>query len=386
MVRVKERFSLLAILTVSFLMGAMFVFGGITAYKYIFPDDTARADVISNNITVGPGNIAGTVKQVSPAVVNISTEVVEQSSMEGNPFFNDPFFREYFGNRYNMNPQPQISQGLGTGFITDKSGLILTNEHVVHGASKITVKLQGSDEQIPAQVVGADPELDLAVIKIKVNRELPTLKLGDSGKINAGDWAIAIGNPYGLDHTVTVGVISAKGRGPVTIGDRQFKNLLQTDAAINPGNSGGPLMNINGEVIGINTAVNAQAQGIGFAIPINTVKEVINELTSKGKIVRPYMGVYLQPLDKELAAYLKAPNTDGALVANISPGTPAEKAGLQKGDIVVKLNSDKIKTPDDLTGAITKYKVGTKIVLEVLRAGKSSLINLTLAEKPVSAP
>lgn len=386
MLRLRERFSLLAILTVSFLMGAMFVFGGITAYKYIFPNAPARAGLVSPGITVGPGNIAGTVKLVSPAVVNIETEVVEKSGVEGNPFFNDPFFREYFGDGFQADPRPQISKGLGTGFITDKSGLILTNEHVVHGASKINVKLQGSDNQVPAEVVGADPELDLAVIRIKVNKELPTLNLGDSAKINAGDWAIAIGNPYGLDHTVTVGVISAKGRGPVTIGNRQFRNLLQTDAAINPGNSGGPLMNINGEVIGINTAVNAQAQGIGFAIPINTVKEVINELISKGKIVRPYMGIYLQPLDKELAAYLKAPGTDGALVADVSPGGPAEKAGLQKGDIIVKLKGEKIKTPEDLTGVIKRNKVGTKIVLDILREGKSMSISMTLAEKPVSAP
>lgn len=380
----KERFSLPAILLVSFLMGAMFVFGGITAYKYIFPDNQARADLTSPGGTAGPGNIAGTVKQVSPAVVNIETEVVERSGLENNPYFNDPFFREFFGDGFS--PRPQISKGLGTGFITDKSGLILTNEHVVHGASKITVKLQGSDTPLPAEVVGADPELDLAVIRIKAKKDLPTLKLGDSGKINAGDWVIAIGNPYGLDHTVTVGVISAKSRGPVTIGNRQFKNLLQTDAAINPGNSGGPLMNVSGEVIGINTAVNAQAQGIGFAIPINTVKEVMEELVSKGKIVRPYMGVYLQPLDKELADYFNAPNTDGALVADVSPGGPAEKAGLRKGDIIIKLNDEKIKTPDDLTGVVKKSKVGAKLILEILREGNARFINLTLAEKPVSVP
>lgn len=384
MVRLRERFSLLAILMVSFLMGGIFVLGGITAYKYIFPVSAAQADLAATNITIGPGNIAGTVKQVSPAVVNIETEVVEKNGLEGNPYFNDPFFREFFGDGYS--PQPQISKGLGTGFITDKSGLILTNEHVVHGASKITVKLQGSDTPVPAEVVGADPELDLAVIRIKTKNDLPTLKLGDSGKITAGDWVIAIGNPYGLDHTVTVGVISAKGRGPVTIGSRQFKNLLQTDAAINPGNSGGPLMNVSGEVIGINTAVNAQAQGIGFAIPINTVKEVINELVSKGKVVRPYMGVYLQPLDKELAAYLGAPNTDGALIADVTPGGPAEKAGLIKGDIIYKVNGEKVKTPDDLTGVIKKSKVGAKLILEIFRGGKSRFIDLTLAEKPVTAP
>lgn len=386
MIRLRERFSLLAILLVSFLMGGMFVFGGITAYKYIFPDDSARADLQADSIKIGPDGIAGTVKQVSPAVVNIETEVVERSGIENNPFFNDPFFRDFFGDGFRINPRPQISKGMGTGFITDKSGLILTNEHVIHGASKINVKLQGSSEPVQAEVVGADPELDLAVLRVKGKKDLPSLKLGDSDKINAGDWVIAIGNPYGLDHTVTVGVISAKGRGPVTIGNRQFKNLLQTDAAINPGNSGGPLMDVNGEVVGINTAVNAQAQGIGFAIPINTVKSVIDELVSKGKIVRPYMGVYLQPLDKELASYFNAPGTDGALLAGVSPGGPAEKAGLKKGDIILKINGKNVKTPDDLTGEVKKSKVGTKLVLEVLREGKTKFISLTLAEKPVSAP
>jgi Do/DeqQ family serine protease len=386
MIRLRERFSLLAILLVSFLMGGMFVFGGFTAYKYIFPDNSAQADLQAGDIKIGPDGIAETVKQVSPAVVYIETEIVERSGIENNPFFSDPFFRDFFGDGYRLKPRPQISRGMGTGIITDKSGLILTNEHVIHGASKITVKLEGSDEPVPAEVVGADPELDLAVLRVKSKKDLPTLKLGDSDKINAGNWVIAIGNPYGLDHTVTVGVISAKGRGPVTIGNRQFKNLLQTDAAINPGNSGGPLMNVKGEVIGINTAVNAQAQGIGFAIPINTVKSVLEELVTKGKVVRPYMGVYLQPLDKELAAYLNAPGTDGALVADVSPGGPAEKAGLKKGDIILKINGKKVPTPDDLSGEVKKSKVGIKLVLEILREGKTKSVTLTLAEKPVSAP
>lgn len=379
-----KRFSLPALLIVSFLTGAMFVFGGLTAYKYIFPDDTARASQPSTAITIGPYGIAGTVEQVNPAVVNIETEVISNSGIENNPYFNDPFFREFFGDNYHFNPRPQISKGLGTGFVTDKTGLILTNEHVINGASKINVKIQGFADPVPAEVVGTDPELDLAVLRIKVKKDLPVIKMGDSDKVKPGDWVIAIGNPYNLDHTVTVGVISAKSRGPLTIGNRQFKNLLQTDAAINPGNSGGPLMTVNGEVIGINTAVSAQAQGIGFAIPINTVKNVLAELISKGKVVRPYMGVYLQPLDKELADYLSAPGTAGALITNVMPGGPADKAGLQKGDIILKANDNKIKTPDDITDVVKKSKAGTKLTLEILRKGKTEFISLTLAEKPVS--
>lgn len=378
MVRLRERFSVISIILVGFLMGSMFVLGGVVAYKFYFPS-TVEAETSSSagQVNIGPSNIAQTVKAVSPAVVNITSYITQDT--QSSPFMNDPFFRDFFGRQYNVGPQQE--QGLGTGFIFDKSGLILTNQHVIDGASSIEVTIAGQSKPVKAKVIGSDSDLDLAVIKVSVGKDLPVLKLGDSSKIDVGNWVIAIGNPYGLDHTVTVGVISAKER-PVTISNRLYKNLLQTDAAINPGNSGGPLLNTAGEVVGINTAVNASAQGIGFAIPINTAQQVLNDLINKGKVVKSYIGVSLQPLDEQLAQYFGAANTDGAVVAYVASGSPAEKAGLQQGDIIMEINKDKVKTPDDVTGIVQKTKIGGNLVLQILRDKQPRFVTVKTAEKP----
>jgi S1-C subfamily serine protease len=219
---------------------------------------------------IGQDTIADTVAAAGPAVVKIETEVTTQVA---NPFFDDPFFNQFFGQNLDQ-PQTEVEQGLGSGFLVSSDGLIMTNEHVIDGATVITVTIAGQSQPVSAQVINSDKDDDLALLKVNAGSNLPYLKLGDSDNIRAGDWAIAIGNPYGLDHTVTVGVISAKGR-PITVGDHDYPNLLQTDASINPGNSGGPLLDLNGEVIGINTAVDEQAQGIGFAIPSNTASNLI---------------------------------------------------------------------------------------------------------------
>jgi len=377
---IKERFSLLGIVLIGFLMGAMFVAGGVAAYNLYVPRQVSAENVKSaEEVKIGPADISQTVENVSSAVVNIEPYIEEDLQMS--PYFNDPFFREFFGDRFDTGRQTRRSKGVGTGIIFDQSGLILTNEHVIHGASDIDVKITGFDKPVKATVVGSDRDLDLAVLKVSVNKDLPVLKLGDSNKIEVGSWVIAIGNPYGLDHTVTVGVISAKGR-PVTISNRLYKNLLQTDAAINPGNSGGPLLNTAGEVIGINTAVTASAQGIGFAIPIGTVKEVLNDLIKKGKVIKPYLGVILQPLDEELAQYFGAPNTDGALVSYVAPGSPAEKAGMLKGDVIIEINKNKLKTPDDVTEAVKKAKVGASLIVQILRDGHSKSVTVKAGEKP----
>ncbi len=330
----------------------------------------------STSVNIGPTNIADMVEKVGPAVVNIETRV---RVVTNNPFFNDPFFREFFGD--SMRQRTQVQTGIGTGSIITDTGYILTNYHVVEGAESISVTVVGSTNSLPATLVGYDDQLDLAVLKVNAGRKLPYLTLGNSDTTRVGDWVVAIGNPYGLDHTVTAGVISAKER-PVTIEGRQYKNLIQTDAAINPGNSGGPLLNTKGEVIGINTAVNAQAQGIGFAIPINTAKDVLNQLISKGKVVRPYLGVYLRDLSSELADYLGIISTKGTLVADIMPGSPADNAGIKAGDIILEINGMTINNSTDLTEKIGKMKVGQKVELKIMRDKKTFTINVTLAEKP----
>lgn len=332
------------------------------------------ATALAGPVVLGPMNIADMVERVSPAVVNIETSVVVKSGRD--LYFNDPFFRQFFGD---ATPRQNIEQGIGSGFIISKDGYILTNQHVIEGASSIQVNI-GDSKKYPAQVIGQDHELDLAVLKINAPRDLAVLSLGDSSKIRPGEWVVAIGNPYGLDHTVTAGVISALGR-PVQIENRAYKNLIQTDAAINPGNSGGPLLNTNGQVIGINTAVNASAQGIGFAISVNTAKEVIDDLINKGKVVRPYMGVWLEDMDEKAAAYLNAPNY-GAIVAKVINGSPAERAGIQSNDVIIGLDGKKIKSSDELQVFLKGKRVGDSISVELVRNGKIQTTKLTLIEKP----
>ncbi|SHG62184.1 Do/DeqQ family serine protease [Thermosyntropha lipolytica DSM 11003] len=330
----------------------------------------------SGTVVIGPTNIADMVEKVSPSVVNIETRVVS-TTYPNNPFFNDPFFREFFGYEFNL-PRRNVQRGIGTGFIISEDGYILTNQHVIDQASEIIVNVSGKEYK--AKVVGQDYEMDLAVLKIESPNKLTPLKMGNSDQIRVGEWVVAIGNPYGLDHTVTAGVISAKGR-PLSIDGRIYKNLIQTDAAINPGNSGGPLLNTKGEVIGINTAVNAQAQGIGFAIPINTAREVLQELIKKGKVVRPYMGVYLQTVDKEIASYLNIEEA-GAIIAGVVAGSPAEKAGLRQYDVIVGIDKEKVKTSEDVQRILSKKKVNDKVMLEIIREGKTMLVTVQLAEKP----
>jgi len=327
---------------------------------------------------VGTNTIADTVAKTSSAVVKIET-LTKSTNHYSDPFFNDPFFREFFGSQSPFREEENYSEGMGSGFIISADGYILTNEHVIGSATEINVYLANQEKSLPAKVVGSDEELDLAVLKINAAK-LPYLKLGNDNNIRVGEWVIAIGNPYGLDHTVTTGVISAKGR-PVQVEDRQYKNLLQTDASINPGNSGGPLLNLAGEVIGINTAVNSSAQGIGFAIPANTVTNVLDTLIKNGKVSRPWMGVYIQTLNAELANQLNLQSSEGALLSGVVAGSPAAKAGLQQGDAILSINKQKITDASDITDFIEKSKVGDKITLLVERNGSKQNITVILAEK-----
>jgi S1-C subfamily serine protease len=257
---------------------------------------------------------------------------------------------------------------------------ILTNEHVIEGVSQIEVTMSNSEKSYPARLVGSDKDLDLAVLKIDADIELPTVTLGDSNSIRVGDWVVAIGNPYGLDHTVTVGVISAKGR-PMTIDDRQYRNLLQTDASINPGNSGGPLLNLRGEVVGINTAINAQAQGIGFAIPSSTVKSVIGDLINKGGVSHPWLGVYLQPLTEESARSYGLSNARGVIIAQVVSGAPADKAGLLKGDVIVGYNGNAVANSDQLIDLVQGTSIGSQVEIQFIRNGETKAAVVTIEAK-----
>lgn len=323
------------------------------------------------------------VKQLSPSVVNISTTSVSKSTArsfespfgeEGDEQFDD-FFKKFFGD----SPEREFKgKGLGSGFIISEDGYIITNNHVVERATDIKVILQNGDSY-PAKIIGTDPKSDLAVLKIEPKTKLPAVRFGNSDRLEIGDWVLAIGNPFGLGHTVTSGIISAKGR---SLGLGSYDDFVQTDAAINPGNSGGPLFNFQGEVVGVNTAIIAGGQGIGFAIPVNIAKNVVSQLRNGGKVVRGWIGVYVQPVTPEIAESLKLEEDDGALVADVTDGGPADKAGVQRGDIIIELNGNKIDEMPDLPKLVASYAPGTKTKMKVLRDGKEKVLNIKLGELP----
>ncbi|MFZ5650761.1 MAG: S1C family serine protease [Bacillota bacterium] len=375
----KEKNRAAVFVIVAFVIGVMVT--GAAFYLLPIMQTTATLQPLGSSAfnQAGTSLMPDIVEKASPAVVMIET-TVESRNRSFDPFFNDPFFREFFGGRIPMDTGPRVSRGMGSGFIISKDGYILTNEHVISGATRIEVKMTGKDKPVPAKLVGSDFELDLAVLKINSEGDLPTIELGDSDAVRVGEWAIAIGNPQGLDHTVTVGVISAKGR-PVSVQDRNYKNLLQTDASINPGNSGGPLLNTKGQVVGINTAVNASAQGIGFAIPTSTVKPVLDALINQGKITRPWMGVYIQTVNKENAGYFRLARTEGVLVTAVVEGGPADLAGIVQGDVIAEIDQNKIATSNDLTSVIEKTKPGQSVTVVVYRGSKKLVINVKIGEK-----
>jgi S1-C subfamily serine protease len=273
----------------------------------------------------------------------------------------------------------QDASGLGSGVIISKDGYILTNYHVVEGARRIDVYLATAKDPLSAVPVGASRELDLAVLKIDVSWDLPYLTLGDSNEVHVGDWAIAIGNPFGLDHTVTVGVISAKSR-PVIIDNQTYEDLLQTDASINPGNSGGPLLNLRGEIIGINTLVNQAAQGIGFAIPSATIQQNLQILMDGGKRI-PWLGVYMREMDQRIANYLGMVRIEGVFVDAVYVGSPAEKVGIRGGDVILEVNGKVCSAADDVLAVVQAQKAGDQLVIKLLRDGRTTItVNAVLEE------
>lgn len=336
--------------------------------------DVGAQDVYTGNPVV---KIA---REAFPAVVNIDTEkMVTRSPF---PFGDDPLFREFFGEQGKRFSDIVPMRGAGSGFLVTADGYILTNNHVVAEADKITVTLS-TGKEYPAKLVGRDPTFDLAVVKIDA-RDLPILALGDSDKLEVGEWVAAIGNPFGLEHTITVGVISAKNRN-IHARDVNFQGFLQTDAAINPGNSGGPLLDLTGKVVGINTAIIPYAQGIGFAIPVNMAKQVMDDLVNFGKVRRGWLGIYLQPVTEEIADAYGLKNTEGALVSDVLGDSPAFRAGLQRGDVIVALDGQALKNHQDLSFAVRKHLAGDEVTLAVMRRGERKEIRVRLGELPGQA-
>jgi serine protease Do len=325
-------------------------------------------------------------RRVSPSVVNVHTsKTVEQSLPEWGFPFGDPFedfFSGPFGGRERERPAPEPRRfrvpSLGTGFVVSENGLVLTNHHVVDGVDTIEVVfLDGTRSK--AEVVGSDPKTDVALIRVEKQDLPPPLVLGDSASLLPGDWVVAIGNPFGLDHTVTAGIVSAKGR---DLGQGPYDDFIQTDAAINPGNSGGPLLDLRGEVVGINTAVNPQANTIGFAVPIDMVKEILPQLEEHGRVVRGWLGVAVQRVTPELADAMELPSQRGALVAEVTPGSPAERGGLERGDVILRFGDREIERMRELPRAVAATPPGARVEVEVLRDGRPERLSVEVAEQP----
>jgi serine protease Do len=319
-------------------------------------------------------------KKVKPSVVSIRSErtvTVSPGEGIGPDFFKGTPFEDFFKS-HGGPPVKQKQTGEGSGVIVDPKGYILTNHHVVAGADKITLHLFDGTE-LKGTIQGTDPRTDLAVVHVEA-KDLPVATLGDSDKIQVGEWAIAIGSPFGLEETVTVGVISAKGR--TGLGTGTYEDFIQTDASINPGNSGGPLVNIDGEVIGINAMIIQPGQGIGFAIPINLAKTIMVELIQHGKVIRPWVGIRLQDLTSELMKSFNVKEKEGALISQVYEGSPAEKAGLKVGDIIVEVDGKKIRSSQDVVREVLKRQIDQKIQFGIIQEGKRVDVSVTTAQMP----
>ncbi len=325
--------------------------------------------------------LAPMVEKATPAVVNIATE--GRVALQMNPLFNDPFFRRFFN--FRGQPRERRTQSLGSGVIVDAGrGLVMTNAHVIANADQISVKLRDG-RTFKAELVGSDPDTDVAVVRIPADN-LTALPLADSEKLRVGDFVVAIGNPFGLGQTVTSGIISALARSG--LGITGYEELIQTDASINPGNSGGALVNLRGELVGINTAILSQSGGnigIGFAVPVNMANQVMTQLLEHGEVKRGYLGAHLQDLNAELAEAFSLPISEGAVLVNIIEGSPAAAAGLKSGDVVTHMNARRIKSAADLRNRVGLSSIGSQAELTFLRDGESKQVAITIAERKESA-
>src|SRR5262245_4525563 len=324
-----------------------------------------------------PGSFADLAERVSPAIVNIQTSKKLAAGEQGPHPLEEllpPGFRQYF-------QMPREIPSLGTGFVISDDGYIATNNHVIEDVDTIEVHFL-SGEKLSAEIVGRDPSTDVALIQVKPEKDLSFLPLGDSDHVRPGDWVLAVGNPFGLEHTVTAGIVSAKHRAindPRSLQGR-FDDFIQTDAAINPGNSGGPLLNLAGEVIGINTAIRQNANNVGFAIPINIAKSVLPQLRASGKVSRGWLGVYIQAIDADTAELMGLSSNKGALVSKVDPAGPAAEAGVQRGDVIVEFNGEPVDEMDELPKLVAGAPVGSKARIKVLRKGKEKTFAVELGE------
>jgi len=358
------------------------LFIGLMAAVYICLDAPVYAEP-AGAISV-PGSFNQLAEKVSPSVVNIRTVKIVKGggrvfrNFHRRPRGKDDPFQDFVDRFFGNNPQREFKQrSLGSGFIIDQDGYIVTNNHVVEDANEIEIKLNDG-KSYAADIVGRDPSTDLALLKIEAKRNLPFAALGNSDDLKVGEWVVAIGSPFGLEHTVTAGIVSAKGR---VIGSGPYDDFIQTDASINPGNSGGPLINMKGEVVGINTAIIAGGTGIGFAVPVNDAKEVIEQLKAKGEVTRGWLGVSIQDVSKEVSEYYQLKNKKGALVAEVFEGDPADLAGIKPGDIIIGVNNEKIESSRDLTSRIAAVSVGEIARIKVLRRGKTQTFKVKIAKR-----
>jgi len=346
----------------------------------------AQKPSAATNVISGHSFVTAAVNRVGSAVVRIDTE--RTITRRNDPMMEDPFFRRFFGDSFPQQSPTEQLRGLGSGFILDKSGVILTNAHVVDKADKVTVRLKDG-RTFEGKVKGIDEVTDLAVVKINAGKDLPIAPLGSSNNVQVGDWAIAVGNPLGFDNTVTLGIVSTLKRSSAQVGisDKRL-DFIQTDAAINPGNSGGPLLNGLGEVIGINTAIRADAMGIGFAIPIDKAKAIAAQLQRDGKVAHPYLGVQMVTLTPELAkqnnddpnSMFVIPEVKGVLVMRVVPNSPAATAGIRRGDVIVQIDNKPITTAEQLQSVVEDSTLGQALQIKVQRGNQTQILSVRTAE------
>ncbi len=360
------------------------VAGMVLATGFDFSKETSASSPTPTVMV--PSSFTETANAVSPAVVNIRTEKVIKGGGPTFRHFQSPFgkddpFHDFFERFFGDTPRREFKErSLGSGFVIDKEGHIVTNNHVVENADKIKVKLKNGKEY-NAEIVGRDPKTDIALVKAEGLKDNETVKLGDSDDLKVGEWVVAIGSPFGLEHTVTAGIVSAKGR---VIGSGPYDDFIQTDASINPGNSGGPLVNMNGQVVGINTAIVSRGGGnvgIGFAIPVNLARGIIEQLKTSGSVTRGWLGVSIQDITPELAEYYGLKDSTGAFVGEVFKGDPADKAGIKAKDVIIAVDGKEIKNSRDLSRTIAEVPVGKKITVKVLRDGKERTFRIKVAKR-----